>query len=138
MEENSCYLFVYGSLLDQKNEFAAYLNANGSFYSEGKFKGELYDTGEYPGALFLPDSYSYVHGKVFRIDKAKAVLKQLDDYEGFGEDQPRPNEFIRTIAAVETGMELINCEVYLYNLPVDGLKLIASGDYLLYKYLPHT
>ena len=32
------YLFVYGTLLDDGNEFAIYLKNNCSFYAEGRFK----------------------------------------------------------------------------------------------------
>jgi len=46
MKENNNYLFVYGTLLDESNEFAIYLKQNCSYYSKGKFRGRLYDLGE--------------------------------------------------------------------------------------------
>jgi gamma-glutamylcyclotransferase (GGCT)/AIG2-like uncharacterized protein YtfP len=132
MEQAGSYLFVYGTLLDQRNEFAVYLKRNCSFYGDGKFKGKLYDTGEYPAAIFLPESTNYVYGKIFLMNKPATLLKQLDDYEGYGSNQTQTNLFIREQIAIETAKRLMICWVYLYNLPVTGLKLIASGDYSLY------
>lgn len=133
MEQTGNYLFVYGTLLDKGNEFAAYLNNNCSFYAKGKFKGRLYDIGEYPGAVADGNSPDYVYGSIVLIHNTTTVLKQLDDYEGFGDDQVQPNLFIRELMAVETDERSIDCWIYLYNLPVEGLVLIESGDYLQYK-----
>jgi gamma-glutamylcyclotransferase (GGCT)/AIG2-like uncharacterized protein YtfP len=121
------YLFVYGTLLQPGNTFAAYLKKHCSFYGEGRFKGLLYDAGQYPGALFLPAGDNFVYGHIFLMDNAAAVLKVLDDYEGFGAEQLQPNEFIREL--VDISEDVINCWVYLYNWPVEGLKLIESGRY---------
>jgi gamma-glutamylcyclotransferase (GGCT)/AIG2-like uncharacterized protein YtfP len=131
MRKANSYLFVYGTLLDQENEFAAYLNQNCSFYAKGRFKGALYDAGAYPAAIFLPESSGYVYGKIFVIRTPNEVLKQLDDYEGYGTDQAYPNLFIRERLKIETAKNLIPCWVYLYNLPVDGLLPITSGNYFI-------
>jgi gamma-glutamylcyclotransferase (GGCT)/AIG2-like uncharacterized protein YtfP len=133
MEQASNYLFVYGTLLDSDNEFAAYLNNNCSFYAKGRFKGQLYDIGEYPGAVADSNSTHYIYGSVVLIHNPIPVLKQLDDYEGFGDNQEQPNLFVRELMQIETAEGFINCWVYLYNLPVDTLVLIESGDYLKYK-----
>lgn len=122
------YLFVYGSLLDKQNEFGAYLNANCTFYAEGRFRGKLYDIGEYPGAI-LADVNNYVHGKIYRVNDAKQVFKQLDYYEGFGPEEAQPNLFTRELLTIEVVNETVECWMYLYNLPVDGLRLIESGIY---------
>lgn len=129
MKRTSNYLFVYGSLLDERNEFAFYLKENCSFYKKAKFKGMLYDIGAYPGATFQPGSEGFVYGSIFKMNDLEAVLRKLDEYEGFGEDQPQPNEFIRQLLYIETADKPIKCWVYLYNLPVDGLRQITSGNY---------
>ncbi len=130
--EASSYLFVYGTLLSEGNEFAAFLMENSIFYGRGKFKGRLYDIGEYPGAIVQPLSEYDVHGQVFLMNQPEMILRRLDDYEGFGEDQPGPNEFIRTLIEVETEDKPVNCWAYLYQLPTDGLWHIRSGNYLEY------
>jgi len=133
MEEKSNYLFVYGTLLDEQNEFSTYLKQNCSFYGKGKIKGRLYDLGEYPGAILDYVDSNYVHGSVFKLKDSAEVLMRLDEYEGFGEEQDQPNLFTREMVSVESDKGQVNCWVYLYNLPVDGFKLIESGDYSAYK-----
>jgi gamma-glutamylcyclotransferase (GGCT)/AIG2-like uncharacterized protein YtfP len=123
-------LFVYGTLLDADNEFANYLKNNALFYSTAKFKGRLFDIGEYPGGIIGDAGYN-IAGSVFKLKSADA-LSRLDDYEGFGEDQDQPNLFVREWLPVTTGEGAIDCWVYLYNLPVEGLKEILSGDYQAY------
>jgi gamma-glutamylcyclotransferase (GGCT)/AIG2-like uncharacterized protein YtfP len=124
------FLFVYGSLLSDDNEFAIYLKNNSTFYSTGKVRGKLYDIGEYPGAILSAESSEYIHGSILKIDIPEKVLKIIDDYEGYGGEQPWPNEFIRIIAEIETEMRIINCWIYLYNLPVNGLRYIEGGRYI--------
>lgn len=123
------YLFVYGTLLNGGNEFAIYLKNNCSFYANGKFKGLLYDVGEYPGAIADNQAKGYVYGVIFLIHDTERVLKQLDDYEGFGPNQEQPNLFVRDIISIDSNKGPVDCWCYLYNLSVDGLPLIASGDY---------
>jgi gamma-glutamylcyclotransferase (GGCT)/AIG2-like uncharacterized protein YtfP len=75
-----------------------------------------------------------IAGSICKLNKPEA-LTVLDDYEGFGpEDQEQPNLFIRELLPIETAEGIINCWVYLYNLEIDGLTEINSGDYKnLYK-----
>jgi len=127
------YLFVYGTLLNADNEFAIYLKNNCSFYANGKFKGRLYDVGEYPGAIADDQHASYVYGSIIMMDDTVSAFKYLDDYEGFGPEQEQPNLFVRETIEVNSDKGIISCWCYLYNLPVDGLKLIASGDYYSYR-----
>ena len=122
-------LFAYGTLLDADNEFAIYLKSNSRFYAEGRVKGKLYGIGEYPGAV-LADGDSFIYGSILKIDEPVKVFPVIDDYEGFGDDQSHPNEFIRVLAEVETETEIMDCWIYLYNLPVAGLTWIKDGRYI--------
>ena len=124
------YLFVYGTLLDKQNKFGAYLSASCSFYADGKFKGKLYDIGEYPGAVVDNKGSNYVYGKIYKVNSPKQVFKQLDYYEGFGQDEAQPNLFVRELLLVEKANEVIECWAYLYNLPVDSFRQIESGIYV--------
>jgi gamma-glutamylcyclotransferase (GGCT)/AIG2-like uncharacterized protein YtfP len=123
-------LFIYGTLLNEDNEYAFYLKNNSRLYSPGKLKGKLYDIGEYPGATLSAESDEYVYGSILQLNNLTKVLPVIDDYEGYGDDQPQPNEFIRVSLEVETGAGPIACWVYLYNLPVTGLTPIESGRYI--------
>ena len=125
----SAFLFVYGTLLDNDNEFAAYLRDKSTFYSDGKVKGKLYDIGEYPGAILAGDTDEYIYGSILQIDEPEKVFMVVDEYEGFGSRELWPNEFVRVLADIETTAGMINCWIYLYNQPVNGLRLIAGGKY---------
>ncbi len=123
-------LFVYGTLLDEDNKYGIYLRDNSQFFSSGKLKGILYDIGEYPGAVLYPDGDNFIYGIILEIDDPSAVLALIDLYEGFGDDQPQPNEFIRVLTEAETDRGRIDCWIYLYNLPIYGLMPIANGKYI--------
>jgi gamma-glutamylcyclotransferase (GGCT)/AIG2-like uncharacterized protein YtfP len=123
------YLFVYGTLLDDANEFGAYLKKNLQFFAEGKFNGLLYDIGKYPGAIYHPGGDAYVYGSVLILNDVEKDLTLLDAYEGFGEHEEQPNLFVRELIAVDIGQELLTCWVYLYNRPVEDNIRIVSGRY---------
>jgi gamma-glutamylcyclotransferase (GGCT)/AIG2-like uncharacterized protein YtfP len=123
-------LFVYGTLLDEGNEYAIYLKNNSRSYAEAKLRGKLYDIGEYPGAVLSKGCDEYVYGVILQLDDPESALKIIDEYEGFGKGQPFPNEFVRVSVKVETGVGEVICWVYLYNLPVTGLPWLKSGRYV--------
>ena len=126
---NAVFLFVYGTLLEDGNKFAAYLKVNSRFYSHGKLKGKLYNIGEYPGAV-ITEGGNYIYGSILQLNNSEKTLSVLDDYEGFGDDQPQPNEFMRILAEVEADTVTLTCWVYVYNWPITGLPQITSGNYL--------
>ena len=123
-------LCIYGSLLNASNEFAAYLNKYAHVYTTGKFNGKLYDIGEYPGAIASTEDTNWVSGTVMLLNHPETTLSVIDDYEGYGPDQEQPNLFIRELATINTPKGRMVCWIYLYNLPVTGLRQITSGDYL--------
>jgi gamma-glutamylcyclotransferase (GGCT)/AIG2-like uncharacterized protein YtfP len=125
------HLFVYGTLLTADNEFARYLNNNSTLIGNGSFTGKLYDIGEYPGAVIANEDGYPISGNICKLNNEQA-LAVLDDYEGYGADQDQPNLFIRQLLPIETTDGPLNCWVYLYNLSVDGLREIKSGDYKTY------
>jgi gamma-glutamylcyclotransferase (GGCT)/AIG2-like uncharacterized protein YtfP len=122
-------LFIYGTLLNHNNEFAVYLKEHSHFFANGKVRGKLYDIGEYPGAI-LDNGDEYIYGVILQIEDPEVVFFEIDDYEGYGDGQPEPNEFIRISADVETVSEIVSCYIYVYNLPTDGLPRIADGRFL--------
>jgi gamma-glutamylcyclotransferase (GGCT)/AIG2-like uncharacterized protein YtfP len=123
-------LFVYGTLLQSQNPFGKYLKENSRFLQFGKLKGRLYNIGQYPGARFEPEGNSFVLGSILSLNNYTETLRLMDEYEGFGIDQPQPNEYIRELIDIETETGLMKCWVYLYNLPVEKLHQIVGGDYL--------
>jgi gamma-glutamylcyclotransferase (GGCT)/AIG2-like uncharacterized protein YtfP len=130
MDERIHYLFVYGSLLKDGNEFAFYLKQNCTIYDKGKFEGKLYDIGLYPGAIANAGCGQYVYGSIFLVDDPIVSFAVLDEYEGFGADEPYPNEFVKQLLEIEmAGGVKMDCWIYLYNLPVGGLPEITPGNY---------
>ncbi|HZY40257.1 MAG TPA: gamma-glutamylcyclotransferase family protein [Mucilaginibacter sp.] len=129
MEVYCQYLFVYGTLLDESNPYGVYLKENSRYHAEGRFKGKLFNIGNYPGAVTHQAPDAFVFGSVFLINNPETVLKELDDYEGFGDDFAQPNEFVRELATIDTEGGTLNCWIYLYNYPVGGLPVIESGSY---------
>ena len=129
---NNDLLFVYGSLLDGDNEFGNYLMRNTDFVGPAFFKGRLYDCGEYPGAIADNSGYN-IKGSIYQLRNATSALIILDDYEGFGVDQEQPNLFIRKLVTVSIDNKPIECWVYLYNLAIEVLTEITSGDYMAYS-----
>jgi gamma-glutamylcyclotransferase (GGCT)/AIG2-like uncharacterized protein YtfP len=123
-------LFVYGTLLDEDNKYGIYLRSNSRFFAAGTIRGKLYDIGEYPGAVLVKEGDNYIHGTIMLVDRPREVLRVIDDYEGFGDDQPQPNEFVRVLTDAETQKGQVSCWVYLYDLPVKALRPISDGRYI--------
>jgi gamma-glutamylcyclotransferase (GGCT)/AIG2-like uncharacterized protein YtfP len=122
-------LFVYGTLLQSDNPFGSYLKNNSRWLSAGKLRGCLYDIGEYPGAVINKDVDSYVFGHIFMLKNHEQAWIILDEYEGYGIGYASPNEFIRQLVEVETETHTFQCWTYLYNLSLNGLYCIKSGNY---------
>lgn len=123
------HLFIYGTLLSTNNEFGAYLKKNSTYISAGSFSGLLYDMGEYPGAIYKPSITNRVCGNIILLNNEPRILKAIDEYEGYGENEEQPNLFVRELVPVETSSGIINCWVYLYNRATVGYPQIVSGRY---------
>ena len=124
------YLFVYGTLLQNDNQFARYLSRHCNFIASGRIKGLLYDIGEYPG-LVIDNNAGYVLGSIYQVGNAE-ILKEIDNYEGVGADEEQPNLYLRVSRPIETAGGQVDAWVYVYNLRVAGLPQIVSGDYIEY------
>jgi gamma-glutamylcyclotransferase (GGCT)/AIG2-like uncharacterized protein YtfP len=60
-----------------------------------------------------------------------AVLRELDDIEGYRPAEPDASLYNRMKAPVElTTGETVDAWVYFYNAPLGGAQRIESGDYL--------
>jgi gamma-glutamylcyclotransferase (GGCT)/AIG2-like uncharacterized protein YtfP len=124
------YLFVYGTLRkdtarhDLLHKFCEYMCL-------GTLQGRLYHVAHYPGVILTHDSRQQVIGEVYRIKNNDLLLAELDDYEECSSSFCEPHEYVRSRQKITLADgDQINAWVYLYNRPITGLKLIASGDYL--------
>ncbi len=126
-------LFVYGSLMGGiQSPIAKYLKGNSAFLGEGQVNGLLLDIGHYPGLVYKTDSEQKVIGHVFELNDAAEMLPHLDHYECVGPAFEEPNQYRRELIKVDLNGQLMDCWAYLYNLPIEGIKIIESGNYLAY------
>jgi gamma-glutamylcyclotransferase (GGCT)/AIG2-like uncharacterized protein YtfP len=125
------FLFTYGTLSNGKAPVAVKrLMRKLTPVGEAYVQGRLYDLGKYPGLKSSRSPRQKVHGRVFELPDDPAVLKKLDEYEEYSEDQAAKSLFIRkrVPARLENGKQ-VNCWTYFYNGDVTELRRIPSGDY---------
>lgn len=126
----SDYLFAYGTLAEKPPAKISALIGQLKPVGEGYVYGRLYDVGEYPGAILDGGTRSRVFGKIFELSPDRAVLKQLDSYEGFDPEDRRTSLFVRRRASISrTKQPPLRAWIYEYNRDVGSLPLIKSGHY---------
>lgn len=131
-EMTSDLLFVYGTLMRGfDHPMARLLAANADFLGEGHCRGRLHLVKHYPGLVPSQDAADIVHGELYRLREIDAMLREFDMYEACGEGFPEPTEYLRQMLQVSLA-DGGTCDAwtYVYNWPVDGLPLIASGRFL--------
>jgi len=125
------HLFVFGTLLSGYDHPMARLVAEScELVGIARCQGRLYLAAHYPGMLLSDDAADQVFGELCRMRDPDALLRVLDDYEGFGAGHPQPNEFVRERVRVTLGGAEYEAWTYLYNRPVTNLPRIMSGRFL--------
>lgn len=126
----SDYLFAYGTLAEKPPAEISAVVGQLKPVGEGYVYGRLYDVGEYPGAILDRGTRCRVFGKIFQLSPGRAVLKQLDSYEGFDPEHPRTSLFVRKRASISRAKQPpVRAWIYEYNQDVCSLPLIRSGHY---------
>lgn len=114
------YLFFYGSL---KKDFPIQdqlgISASLSFVEYGQLAGTLYDLGDYPALVAGTDK---VQGEIFAIWD-EAVLRQLDEYEGYDPLSPETSLYVRELASC--GERLV--WVYIYQGDLRFAERLVAG-----------
>ncbi len=127
------YLFVYGTLRRNAGyPIYEYLRTTAEFVADATLQGRLYLVSTYPGAVTSTDPRDQVIGEIFRLHDSDEVLRHLDQHEGCGPGCAKPAQYVRQlheVRLVDSG-EKRTVWVYFYNLPVEHLRRIASGDFL--------
>jgi gamma-glutamylcyclotransferase (GGCT)/AIG2-like uncharacterized protein YtfP len=122
-------LFVYGTLRRAAGHpMHTVLRENASLFGPARVRGVLVAVASYPG-LVLDDGAGWVLGELYRL-RDPTVLLPLDTYEGAAPLDPNPEyRRVRTTVLRLDGSAQA-AWVYEYARPIDGLPIIASGDFL--------
>jgi len=107
------------------------LDAKLTSVGRGSIRAALFDVGLYPAAI--PASDASVQGELHRMSDAAAVLRELDEIEGFRPEQPDSSLYMRQETPVTlTDGRIESAWTYFYNAPLGNAPRIESGDYLDY------
>jgi gamma-glutamylcyclotransferase (GGCT)/AIG2-like uncharacterized protein YtfP len=125
-------LFVYGTLMRGfDHPMAQLLSRSADYLGTATCRGRLYLIKHYPGIVLSDDVSDIVHGELYRLRDRDALLGELDMYEACGDGFPEPTEYLRRMLAVtQDDGAAGEAWTYIYNWPVAGLPLIASGKFL--------
>jgi gamma-glutamylcyclotransferase (GGCT)/AIG2-like uncharacterized protein YtfP len=100
-----------------------------TYVGRGTMAGALFDLGIYPAAI--PASEGRVWGEVYEMTDPGAVLRSLDEIEGFRVDEPESSLYTRVQTPVAlTDGRTVTAWTYFYNAPLGRAQRIESGDYL--------
>ena len=129
------YLFVYGTLRQAcPGAMSQLLQDNSRYIGIGSVQAKMYDIGGYPGIVLSSDRRDVVLGDVFEVSRRGSqdkILAALDAYEECSFEHPQPQEYLRKTMTVNLiSHNEIQAWIYIYNYAIDGLPVIASGDYL--------
>ena len=127
------YLFVYGTLKkDIGNDMYHLLAKHAGFVSDASWNGKLYMVEDYPGAVPSDDPSDIVYGEIYLLNNPDNILLNLDDYEECSDKFPEPTLFkrIKDDVSLDNG-DIVNAWIYIYNMPVDNLVRIRSGNFTL-------
>lgn len=108
-------VYVYGTLMEPEKDRPKF-----------RVPGVIYDLGSYPGAK-LTVGHNSAEPPTFVAEKITDVSEQqllgFDFYEGFNPDEPDSphNLYLRK--------PFLDGWIYEYNHPVDGARMIESGDW---------
>lgn len=129
------YVAVYGSL--RRGMQAESKMQRMEFVGQGEIHANLYALGWYPGIKIAtgPAEDAKTVVDIFKLPEAeqlrKAILWDLDGYEGYSPEAPQNSLFVRK-EMVAKGPNLL-CYVYEYNYPVNRAPLVEGGDWVIFS-----
>lgn len=123
-------VFFYGTLMtgfDRRRR--AGIDNQLKYVGRGAIRAALFDLGLYPAAVPAPDGH--VWGEVYDMTDPPAVLRALDEIEGYSAGDPDRSLYVRqeTDVVLPDGTFAM-ASVYFYNAPLGRAQRIHSGDYL--------
>jgi gamma-glutamylcyclotransferase (GGCT)/AIG2-like uncharacterized protein YtfP len=129
--ESPAHLFVYGTLRsDADGPMHRVLAHAARRVGPATAPGALFNVGPYPAAV--PSDAGRIRGELLALNPPAApLLAALDAYEGFTPAAPAASLYVRRSVTVQLddGNEATSW-IYWYARPVDGLRLIPTGDWM--------
>ena len=130
MEDQSPYLFVYGTLMRGfENSFSNQLRTQSTFIAEGFFTGTLYRLSWYPGAVYESASSTKVYGEIYQVFDFQKIIRALDDYEGVKEKEAESLYLRRQVPVYAENGAVFLCWTYLYNQSLENATPLTSGKF---------
>lgn len=127
-------IFFYGTLMTPFNRPGrSRIDSRLKFKGRGSIAAALFDLGIYPAAVPPDHDHARVHGELYEMNDAAAVLQVLDEIEGYSPAEPDTSLYTRRVTSVtldEGGV--VEAWAYFYNAPLGRAERIESGDYLEY------
>ena len=125
-------IFVYGTLMRGfDHPMAKLLSRSADFLGEAQCRGRLYLVKHYPGLVLSDAPADIVFGELYRLRARDELLGEFDMYEACGPGFREPTEYVRRMLDVTLADGSVSeAWTYVYNWPVTGLPLIASGKFL--------
>jgi gamma-glutamylcyclotransferase (GGCT)/AIG2-like uncharacterized protein YtfP len=127
-------IFFYGTLMTPFNRPGrTRVDSQLMFNGHGSIVAALFDLGMYPGAVPADHDNARVRGEVYEMTNAAAVLRLLDEIEGYRSTEPETSLYSRRLTRVtlDDG-RIVEAWAYFYNAPLGRAERIDSGDYLEY------
>jgi gamma-glutamylcyclotransferase (GGCT)/AIG2-like uncharacterized protein YtfP len=128
-------LFVYGTLLEERNVLHRLLELFKVDSFNATFGGKMYTQGFFPYVVPSNELGDIVLGKVYVLDDER-ILELIDEYEGYVEDCSY-NLYDRRFVTVYVYEREIDCECFTYLLRdgseiINGLEVVKDGNWLKY------
>ena len=125
------YLFVYGTLKkDIGNDMYHLLAKHAKFQGGATWNGRLYMVEDYPGAVLSNDPSDIVYGELYLLNNPDNILPSLDEYEECSDVFQEPTLFKRIKDNVrQDNGDIVSAWIYIYNMPIDNLMRIKSGNF---------
>lgn len=126
------HLFVYGTLRrEYGHPLYPLMMANGSSLGRATARGTLLAVSYYPALVRRGSGDGVVVGELIRLHSPDMILERFDRYEHISADDPLPHPYIRAVIPVHRSSgEWVQAWTYFWNLPVEGIEVIESGEYI--------
>jgi gamma-glutamylcyclotransferase (GGCT)/AIG2-like uncharacterized protein YtfP len=124
IENASPVIFVYGTLMRGYKLYRYLKRAGATYLGTGRIRAKLFELPEEEFPAAIPDDHSYTVGELYRLQKPRETLAELDRLEECDEGL-----FERKLVDVLRPAGHQKAWTYFYQRPLRGAREVPSGDY---------